>query len=268
MIVNANGRFNKDTQSRRMFEYVDLAIARTAKGTRIVTSALVPSPWSEAVKGMFRVAQLPALVVARGRDANDITTWTGVDNIPVVLHDAEPPRTNWAAIVGLVARLAPNTLVPADPRSRAELLGWLELVAGEEGVGWNARLAMIRASHESTGGRGFPLPVAMYLGQRYGFVAGVDLRSRVGEQLALLRERLRGGPYFGGERVSALDIYVATFLTPLSVINEAACPQMSGTLHRAFASASELFADLVPDELWTHRTMMFARHLAWPIRLS
>jgi hypothetical protein len=44
MIVNANGRFNKDTQSRRMFEYVDLAIARTAKGTRIVTSALVPSP--------------------------------------------------------------------------------------------------------------------------------------------------------------------------------------------------------------------------------
>jgi hypothetical protein len=24
----------------------------------------------------------------------------------------------------------------------------------------------------------------------------------------------------------------------------------------------------VPDELSTHRTMMFARHLAWPIRLS
>lgn len=251
-----------------MFEYVDLATARAAKGTRIVTSALVASPWSEAVKGMFRVAQLPALVVARGREAKDITAWAGADNVPVVLHEAEPPRTNWAAIVGLVARLAPNTLVPADPRLRAELFGWLELVAGEEGIGWNARLAMIRASHESNGERGFPLAAATYLAQRYGFVAGVDLRSRVGEQVALVRERLRGGPYFGGERVSALDIYVATFLTPLAVIDEAECPQMSGTLRRAFASARELFADLVPDELWTHRTMMFERHLALPIRLS
>jgi glutathione S-transferase len=251
-----------------MLEYVDLATARAARGTRVVTSALVASPWSEAVKGMFRLAQLPALVVARGRDADDITTWTGIDNVPVVLHDAEPPRTNWAAIVGLVTRLAPNTLVPADLRARAELLGWLELVAGEQGVGWNARLAMIRASHGSNGERGFPLPVATYLAQRYGFVAGVDLRSRVGEQLALVRERLRGGPYFGGERVSALDIYVATFLTPLSAIDEAACPQMSGAGRRAFAAARELIGDLVPDELWTHRTMMFDRHLAWPIRLS
>lgn len=251
-----------------MLEYVDLATARAASGTRIVTAALVASPWSEAVKGMFHVARLPALVVARARDAADVTAWTGIDNVPVVLHDAEPPRTNWAAIVGLVARLAPNTLVPADLRARAELLGWLELVAGEEGIGWNARLAMIRAAHESNGERGFPLPVATYLAQRYGSPAGVDLRSRVGEQLTLVRERLRRGPYFGGERPSALDIYVATFLTPLSAIDEAACPQMSGTLRRAFASAHELFADLVPDALWAHRTMMFERHLVWPIRLS
>jgi len=50
----------------------------------------------------------------------------------------------------------------------------------------------------------------------------VSICARVGEQLALVRERLRGGPYFGGERLSALDIYVATFLAPLSVIDEAA----------------------------------------------
>ncbi|HEY9182976.1 MAG TPA: hypothetical protein VIQ99_07235, partial [Gammaproteobacteria bacterium] len=61
---------------------------------------------------------------------------------------------------------------------------------------------------------------------------------------------------------------VATFLTPLSVIDEASCPQMSGSLRRAFASARELLADLVPDELWAHRTMMFDRHLTWPIRLN
>ena len=43
---------------------------------------------------------------------------------------------------------------------------------------------------------------------------------------------------------------------------------MSGAARRAFASARELIADLVPDELWTHRAIMFERHLEWPIRLS
>ena len=34
-------------------EYVDVETARAATGTRIITSALVPSPWSEAAKGLF-----------------------------------------------------------------------------------------------------------------------------------------------------------------------------------------------------------------------
>jgi glutathione S-transferase len=249
-----------------MFEYVDVAAARAAKGTRIVTSALVASPWSEAAKGLFTVAKLPAVVVGRPRDPTEITAWTGVDNVPVVLHEDEPARTSWAAIVGLVARLAPDTVVPAEPRARAELMGLLELVAGEDGLGWNGRLAMIRASFESQGDRGFPLPVAQYLAKRYGYVEGKDLRARVGEILAVLRERLGDREYFG-DRVTALDIYTATFLTPLSVIDDAACPQMAAPLRRAFASARELCGDLVPDALWAHRTRMFERHLAWPIRL-
>ena len=253
-----------------MLEYVDLATARTARGTRIVTSALVASPWSEAVKGMFTVAQLPAAVVARGRDAKDITAWTGIDNVPVVLHDDEPPRSNWAAIVALASRLAgPDVLLPADPQARAEAMGLLELVAGEDGIGWIGRLAIIHASLESSGARGFPLPVATFLAKRYGYTATVA--SRMGEQLGrridVLGERLRA-TYFGGDRPSALDIYVATFLTPLAVIDEASCPQMIAPLRAAFATAHELLGDLVPARLWTHRTMMFGRHLALPIRLA
>jgi len=156
-------------------EYVDVAAARGARGTRLVTSALVPSPWSEAAKGLFELAGLPALVIARGRDATEINAWTGVDNVPVLLHDDEPARTCWAAIVGLVARLAPGLVVPHDPVARADVLGWLDLVAGEGGLGWNARLAI---------------------------------------------------------------------------------------------TARERLADLVPAELWTHRTRMFERHLRLPIRLA
>src|SRR5215475_6946319 len=107
-------------------EYVALEAARAARGTRIITPALVPSPWSEAAKGLFAIAELSALVVARGRDAADSIAWTGVDNVPVVLHDDEPARTNWSAIVGLVARLAPGAIIPADPVARAADMGLLE----------------------------------------------------------------------------------------------------------------------------------------------
>jgi len=256
-------------------EYVTLAAAKDTTGTRIVSSALVPSPWSEAAKGLFRIAGLSALVVARGRDGADVTAWTGVDNVPVVLHGEEPPRTNWAAIVALVARLAaPETIVPSAPKARAEVFGVLEMIAGEEGIGWSSRLAMIQNSFDTNGERGFPLPIATYLAKRYGHSTTTNLatvRARVGDQLGVLRDRLaanasRSG-YFLGSQPSALDVYTATFLTPLTVLDEA-CPQIAPPARQAFTSARELLADLVPEELWAHRRMMFERHLPLPIRLS
>jgi glutathione S-transferase len=248
-------------------EYVDLAAARGARGSRLVTSALVPSPWSEAAKGLFDLTRLPVLVVARGRDTTEISAWTGVDNVPVVLHDDEPARTSWAAIVGLIARLAPGVVLPEDPIARADVMGWLDLVAGEGGLGWTARLAMIDTS--LTTGRGFPVPVAERLAKRYGYRpehAG-GLRDRAGSRLAALAGRLRGD-YFGGATPNALDIYVATFLTPLTVLDDATCPQMIEPLRVAFGTARERLADLVPAALWTHRARMFERHLTLPIRLA
>ena len=250
-------------------DYVDVATARAAGGTRIVTSSLVASPWSEAAKGLFALAELPAVVVARGRDTADFVAWTGIDNVPVVVHANEPPRTSWASIVGLANRLAgPNVaLLPADPSARAGVFGLLELVAGEDGLGWNGRLAMLQVSIESSGTRGFPISVAKYLSGRYGGdVTPASLRERVAAQLGVLTRRLTGA-YFGGERPDALDVYVATFLTPYSAIDDIACPQMTAPLRRAFGAAHETLGDLVPAELWAHRQRMFDRHLPWPIRL-
>ncbi len=253
-------------------EYVTLDAARAARGTRIVTSALVPSPWSEAAKGLFQIAELPALVVARPRDAAEIIAWTGVDNVPAVLHDDEPARTCWSAIVGLAARLAaPGALLPVDPVGRAADIGLLEMIAGEQGLGWNARLGMIHASFESNGARGFPVPVATYLSKRYGYtpvLSASALRDRIVRQLELVAARLAGSTYFGGQRPCALDVYVATFLTPLAVIDDSVCPQISTPARAGFAAAHELYRDLVPTALTAHRAMMFERHLPWPIRLS
>jgi glutathione S-transferase len=256
-------------------EYVDVATARDASGVRIVVSGLVPSAWSEATKGLFRIANIPLLAVRRGRDAAEITAWTGIDNVPVVFHAAEPPRSHWAAITTLAARLAgPGVVLPDEIGARAEAIGLLHEIAGEDGIGWNARLAMIDASLTSQGKRGFPLPVGHYLARRYGYTPDAAARGRVRieQQLLALRDRLRaqqalGHAYLGGPRVSALDVYLATFLTPLAPIKPDDCPQLEPVLRQAFGTAHEALGALVPDELWAHRARMFERHLAWPITL-
>jgi glutathione S-transferase len=252
--------------------YVDVAAARGLSSTRLITSGVVPSPWSEAAKGLFRISQVPVSIVAKTRDNTaDVEALAGADNVPVLLHEAEPNRTNWAAIVGLVARLAaPAAVVPTDVRARAAMLGLIEMLAGEQGLGWTARLAMIQASLDTQGARGFPLPVAGFLAKRYGHDATVsldDIRRRIAAMFALLRETLGDRAFFGGDGPSALDVYAAAFLTPLDNVDDTTCPQVSAFGKRGFAAAREALADLVPSELWAHRRRMFDHHLEWPIRL-
>lgn len=256
-------------------EFVDVATARSAPGVRIVVSGLVPSPWSEATKGLFRVAGVPVLAVRRMRDAAELTAWTGVDNVPVVLHGSEPARAGWAAITTLAARLAgPDVLIPEDVAARAEVMGLLHEIAGEEGIAWNGRLAMIDASMTSGGQRGFPNPVGPFLAKRYGWSPEAVARSRprLEQQLAMMRDRLlaqqaRGHAYLWGPRVSALDIWLATCLTPVSAIPEAECPGLDPVLRQAFGTAHEALGGVVPAELSSHRRMVLERHLAWPIVL-
>lgn len=257
--------------------YVDLETARASRETCLVVASAVPSPWSEAAKGCLRVARVPALVVRRNRDAAAaIDAWTGIDNVPALRHGGDPVRTSWSAIVAFVDRAARTAgtprLLPDEPRARASVMGVLHEIAGEDGVGWNARLAMIDAGLTSSGARGFPMPVASFLAARYGYVPGQleATRTRLAAQLDFLADTLRaaGGDYVGGGAPNAVDIYLATFLTPLvAAISEAECPAMSPLLRAAFATAHETFGELVPPALASHRERMFAAHLERPITL-
>jgi glutathione S-transferase len=133
---------------------------------------------------------------------------------------------------------------------------------------------MIDATLTSGGKRGFPLPIGQYLAARYSYSpeAASGMRARIEQQLQVMRDRLRvqqahGHDYLTGARLSALDIYLATFLTPLTEITEQDCPQLSPGLRAAYGTAHEALGPLVPAELLGHRKMMFERHLGWPIEL-
>lgn len=250
-------------------QFVDIETAKTARGVRVVASAVVPSPWSEAAKALFTIARVPFVVVRATPRDPAIWAWTHAHNVPVVFHDDEPPRTVWSQIIALVDRLAPNTVLPAAIDRRVTTMGLIHEIAGEGGLGWNARMLMIHAGITTDGARGFAPPVAKYLAAKYGYAAGgiESARARAIEVLGALATRLGDAPYFGGEHPDVLDAYVATFLTPVTHIAEADCPRMAAPVRAAFAVAADELGALVPPALFALRTRMFEHHLPWPIEI-
>ncbi len=250
-------------------EYVELAAAKAARGVRMVVTGMVPSPWSQAAKGLFRVAGLPALAVRSNREDAEQAAWTRSHNVPVVLHDDDPPRTNWAEIVMLADRLAaPGLLLARDLERRVRTIGLIHELAGEQGVGWNARLLMIDAGIASEGKRGFPRSVAHYLAGKYGYSPErvAEARTRAGEQLAAIERELGDRGFFGGLQADALDVYTACFTTILAPMTEEDCPRMAPALRRGFLAAHEGLGEMVGPGLAAHRMRMRAV-LGWPIEL-
>ena len=256
-------------------QFVDVSTARARGGVRLVVSGAIPSPWSEAAKGLFHMKEIPVLGVRYRRADEDLAAWTGPRNVPVLLIDDDPPRTGWAEIVTATERMGGRApLVPSDTERRVRMFGLINELAGEGGLGWNSRLFMIHGSFTSDGTKGFPLPVAQFLAPKYGYAAErmAIARDRIVEVLQTFDEILResganGHTYLLGAEPSALDIYLATFLTPLFGASEADCPNMRPELRAAFAHLTEQMRTEVTPALAAHRAQMFKRHLPWPIML-
>jgi glutathione S-transferase len=256
-------------------QFVDVAAARAARGIRLIVSGAIPSPWSEAAKGLFHIKGIPVLAVRFRRADEELAAWTGAHNVPVLLNDDDPPRTGWAEILSLAERIGGRvSLVPANIERRVRLFGLVHELAGEGGVGYSSRLLMIHGSLATGGAAGFPLPVARYLAPKYGYAAEriPAARARIGDILRLFddeleRSRAKGHGYVLGAQPSALDIYLAAFLIPLFGVSEADCPGMRAELRVAFTYLNAQVKDLLTPTLEAHRAMMLERHLGWPITL-
>jgi glutathione S-transferase len=255
-------------------EFVDLETARAAPGVRIVASGGIPSPWGEGAKAVFRVKGLPFKVVRFSRNDAALVSWTGARNVPAVMYDDEPPRTGWAEILALAERLGGPPLVPADAEMRVRLHGLAHELAGENGLGWSARLLMIHGGLTTAGVRGFPPPVAQYLVPRYGYSPDrvPAARQRVLEVATLLDQQLAashadGHRYLLGPDLTALDLYLATFFTPIVGVTEAECPALRPELHRAFAHLQHELGPEIPPALVAHRALIFAERLPGPIEI-
>jgi glutathione S-transferase len=255
-------------------QFVDLETARAARGPLLVVVGSLPSPWSEAAKGIFHVKKLPMQVVGYPRVDEALRTWTGASNLPVLLNDDEPPRTGWAEILGFAERMGGEALIPAEAEARVRHHGLAHELCGEGGFGWWSRLVMADGGIATGGAKSFPMPIAQYLAGKYSYAPQrmPAALARLREILALFdaelaRSRAAGHRYLMGARMTALDIYLATFLTYTLPLGEADCPQMLPRVRPAFAYLVEQIGADVPPALIEHRALMFEAHLPFPIVL-
>lgn len=255
------------------FEYTSVDEAQQRPGLRMVVIGGIPSPWGEAAKGLFHLKGLDWAAVRLDYTSDAMKQWTGGRRDgPVAFYNDEAPRHAWDQILLLAERLAPQpALLPSDPADRALAMGLAHEICGEGGLGWTRRLQLIDAGLSGTGG--FMPKAAAYLAKKYGHRPDEALGygPRVVALLGMLTACLRaqhaaGQRCFLGHRVSAVDVYSATFMALFKPLPQDQCA-MDPATRAAFETLDETTARALSPELLAHRDWMYDKHLGLPLQL-
>jgi glutathione S-transferase len=253
--------------------FVTLEEARAATGLKLVVAASLPSPWSEAAKGILHVKGLDAVLVRFASTDKAVREWMGWHNVPVLLAPGEPIRTHWTEILETAERLGAErgspTLVPTAEDERMQLFGLAHELLGENGLVWSGRLLVIDRGLVTEGKEGFPVRIAQYLAPKYGHAPErVDAaRARVRAVFDRFARLLEGKTYALGGALTALDLYIATAIAPFAPMSEALCPDTHPIVRHAFATASPDLSKAIPPALVAHRDRIYEKHLEVPVRL-
>jgi glutathione S-transferase len=255
-------------------EYITVPEARELSGLRIVLSPGGPGPWSEAAKCICQLKNLSYFPVAQevGGANPELWEWTAQTSAPAVIWNDERPRSLWNDQLFLFERLAPDPpMIPRAIDERALMFGFANEICGENGFAWNRRLlqfhyvlhiakASARALERFGGG------ARKYL---YTPESAAQAPARCAEILGFLADRLeaqraRGSRFFIGDRLTALDIYWATFATLIEPLPHAINPMAEG-LRRLYTNTDPVIKAAVRPILMEHREMMYRDYLRTPL---
>jgi glutathione S-transferase len=255
-------------------EYVCCTEARPMRGLRLVLSAGVPGPWSEAAKYVFYVRHVPFVPVSQEVFGNndELFEWTFVRNAPVAMYDDEKPRHTWIDILYLAERLGTGpSLLPATRSAQVECIGLAHQICGEDGLGWNRRLDLFKGIIEAAGGDVTATPVPARALADYGCdTDGMAVSTgRLIEILRMLHGRLEeqkaiGSRYLVGGGLTVADIQFAAFLAMVEPLGEEVNP-MPQYLRALYSSGGPELRAAVTSELIAHRDFIYKTHLKLPL---
>jgi hypothetical protein len=219
-----------------MVTYLSVKAARPLSGLRLAVTAHVPGIWSEAAKGLFDAKKIPYVLVEQvvGGENRALKEWTAQTSGPVAVWNDERPRSSWLELIYLAERLGPEpALIPSKLEDRVLMFGLCNELAGDHGFGWNMRLIAMHKAMADPKATEYQNQVVPVMAKRYGYDAeSVDpARRRMIAIVARLKEQLEhqnaaGRTFLVGERLSALDIYWATFAGAIDPLPPDLCPSL------------------------------------------
>jgi glutathione S-transferase len=260
-------------------DYVEPEIAKSQPGLRLILTTGVPGPWGEAAKAIFHVKGIDYVPVRQtAAEENDaLIRWTGHRNAPQAVYEDEPARIGWEEILALAERLAPDpSLQPADERQRALMMGMAHALCSEDGLGWNRRLQLIAPMLSMPEAATDPaFAGTRRLGHAYGWSPEATRRAndRIVSILRFFAEQLAeqhaaGRAYLIGDRLTALDLYWASFAAMLRPLPDTVCP-MPEPIRSAYGGTSpEIDAVLTSkpgQALLALRDRIYEQHLPLPL---
>jgi len=258
------------------FQYINFEQAQQQSGLRMIVVKGLPSPWGEAVKGIFHLKQLEWSATYHDPASREMSTWSGSRSAPVAIYNNEAPLSGWLDILLLAERLAPTpALLPTDPEEREAALALCNDICGEMGLGWNRRLDSV---HKGLIGKsleegGYPQPIAGYLAKKYGYQEdqGSNYNEHTIKLLKQLSEKLKtqqdaGKKYYLGDTISAVDIYSATFMAYFKPLPGTQCPMLQ-PIRTIFEALDEKTKAALDPILLEHRDLIYSQHLALPLSL-
>ncbi len=251
-----------------MSRFVPISEAREMTGLRMACLRAIPSPWTEAAKGIFHVKGLDCQYAAQSDSDPEqaIAGWAGDSTVPVVAWQDEPLRTGWVEILLLAERLNPDKpMLPADWEDRATVFGIGQEICGEMGLGWAARNMLVGNSF-SENAEGFHPKVATFLAGKYGYRASEDYRARVIDILTGLSARIECRNYLVGNTLTAADIYWAAFANLIDPLPEDLLPMHPG-FRKSYSAADDGVKAAISPALKAHHLRVYTNHLETPVPL-
>ncbi len=206
--------------------YVPIERARAMPGLRIAFTQGVPGPWGVAARAIFDLKGIDYVATPQiaGGENLELKAWTGQSSAPVVMLDAERPRTLWSEKIVLAEQLKPEPhLIPQDEDQRMAMFGLCHEICGDDGLGWSLRLLMMSAQRAAQDTEFSALQT------KYGSpVEDAHPRKRLNAIVDALGRRLEaqkkaGSRYFVGDSLSAVDIYWAAFSNVFEPMGEELC---------------------------------------------
>ena len=144
------------------------------------------------------------------------------------------------------------------------MFGYCNELCGENGFRWTRRVMMLHPTLSDPQSEESARAFASYMGGKYGYSQAVAEAApqRVAQILQLLGTRLaqqqaKGRKFFIGERLSALDIYWATFAALIKPLPPELCP-IPEPLRAFFTNTNPVVAPPRHPPCWSTATLSTA----------